>query len=182
MSRADNEDALTRDDVREIIDIVDASHIGELSLELGDLRLYVRKVGEQTRVQVGAERARSNGAGGTPPTAAQDPVDVSPPTASSPEEPAMHTEAPAGLDPALHAVTAPMVGVFYRTPAPDQPQFVEVGDRVAPDDVVCLIEVMKLFNSVRAGVAGRVAHIHVENGATVEYGQPLLAIEPLAEQ
>lgn len=74
------------------------------------------------------------------------------------------------------AVTAPMLGTFYRTPSPGERAFVEQGDKVSPDDTVCLVEVMKLFNSVKAGMAGTVEKILVENGTLVEYGQPLILI------
>ena len=74
------------------------------------------------------------------------------------------------------AVAAPMLGTFYRTPSPGEKPFVEQGDKVSPDDTVCLVEVMKLFNSVKAGMAGTVEQILVENGTLVEYGQPLILI------
>ena len=74
------------------------------------------------------------------------------------------------------AVTAPMLGTFYRMPSPGEKPFVEQGDKVSPDDTVCLVEVMKLFNSVKAGMAGTVEQILVENGTLVEYGQPLILI------
>ncbi len=75
------------------------------------------------------------------------------------------------------AVRAPMLGTFYRTPAPGERPFVEVGDKVGADDTVCLVEVMKLFQSIKAGVAGTVVKIAVENGSMVEHGQTLVLIE-----
>jgi acetyl-CoA carboxylase biotin carboxyl carrier protein len=71
-----------------------------------------------------------------------------------------------------------MLGVFYRAPAPGEKPFVEVGQRVRADDTVCLIEVMKLFNSIRAGVDGEVIEILVENGGLVEFDQALIFIRP----
>jgi acetyl-CoA carboxylase biotin carboxyl carrier protein len=71
-----------------------------------------------------------------------------------------------------------MVGTFYRSPEPGAPPFVEPGSRVEADTILCIIEVMKLMNSVTAGVAGVVAHVFVENAQMVEYGQPLIAIRP----
>jgi acetyl-CoA carboxylase biotin carboxyl carrier protein len=71
-----------------------------------------------------------------------------------------------------------MLGVFYRAPAPGEKPFVEVGQRVRADDTVCLIEVMKLFNSIRAGVDGEVVEILVENGGLVEFDQALIFIRP----
>jgi acetyl-CoA carboxylase biotin carboxyl carrier protein len=84
------------------------------------------------------------------------------------------------LPPGTALVRAPMVGTFYRAPAPGAPPFVEPGSRVSPDSIVCIIEVMKLLNSISAGVAGVVTHVLVDNAEPVEYGQPLIAIEPAA--
>ena len=72
-----------------------------------------------------------------------------------------------------------MVGTFYRAPAPDAPPFVEVGDEVKEDDVVCIIEAMKIMNEIKAEVRGRIKKILVENGEAVEYGQPLFLVEPI---
>jgi acetyl-CoA carboxylase biotin carboxyl carrier protein len=78
----------------------------------------------------------------------------------------------------LHPIVAPMLGVFYRAPAPGAPPFVDVGTRIERDTIVCVIEVMKMMNSVPAGVAGTIAEIHVENAEAVEYGQPLFRVDP----
>jgi acetyl-CoA carboxylase biotin carboxyl carrier protein len=80
----------------------------------------------------------------------------------------------------MAAIKAPMVGTFYSAPAPGAKPFVEPGARVERDTVVCIIEVMKLMNSIRAGVDGTVREIRVENGEPVEFGQVLLVIEPHA--
>jgi len=91
--------------------------------------------------------------------------------APPPSLPTVETEA-------LHTVDSPMLGVFYRASAPGLPPYVEVGARVEADTVVCLIEVMKMMNSIEAGVAGVVAEVCVRNAELVEYGQPLFRIEP----
>jgi acetyl-CoA carboxylase biotin carboxyl carrier protein len=75
-----------------------------------------------------------------------------------------------------HVIKSPMVGTFYRASEPGAKPFVEPGQRVKPDTIVCIIEVMKLMNSVEAGVAGTVTHVFAENAAMVEAGQPLVAI------
>ena len=77
----------------------------------------------------------------------------------------------------LVAINAPMLGTFYRTPKPGAPPFVEVGTMVGKDDPLCIIEVMKLFNTVKAGVQGRIAQICAEQGQLVEYQQILFLIE-----
>jgi len=80
------------------------------------------------------------------------------------------------LPPGTEVIRSPMVGTFYRAPGPGAAPFVEPGSRVEPDTIVCIIEVMKLMNSVVAGVAGVVTHVFVDNAAMVEHGQALVAI------
>jgi len=75
-------------------------------------------------------------------------------------------------------IKSPMVGTFYRAPAPDAPPFVEVGQELEVGQVVCIIEAMKLMNEIKSEIAGRVTEILAENGDPVEFGQPLFAIEP----
>ena len=75
-------------------------------------------------------------------------------------------------------IKSPMVGTFYRTPAPDAPPFVEVGQDVEIGQVVCIIEAMKLMNEIKSEVAGRVAEVLLQNGDPVEFGQPLFSVEP----
>jgi acetyl-CoA carboxylase biotin carboxyl carrier protein len=78
----------------------------------------------------------------------------------------------------LHTVSAPMLGTFYRASGPGAPPFVDVGARVEPDTVVCLIEVMKMMNAVPAGVSGTIVEVCVENAQLVEYGMQLFEIRP----
>ena len=75
-------------------------------------------------------------------------------------------------------IKSPMVGTFYRAPAPDAPPFVEVGQEIESGQVVCIIEAMKLMNEIKSEVAGRVLEVLVENGSPVEFGQPLFVAEP----
>lgn len=75
-------------------------------------------------------------------------------------------------------VISPMVGTFYRAPAPDEPPFVSVGDRLTVGQTVCIIEAMKLMNEIEAEVSGRVMEISIQNGQPVEYGQVLMRIDP----
>lgn len=84
--------------------------------------------------------------------------------------------------PTHYVVSAPLVGTVYRAPEPDAPPFVEIGDVVAAGDQVAIIEAMKLMNPVHADQAGRLAEVFIENGTAVEYGQPLLAFEPVAAE
>ena len=91
-------------------------------------------------------------------------------------------QAPAAQKPAEEGhrvvIKSPMVGTFYRAPAPDAPPFVEVGQDLEVGQVVCIIEAMKLMNEIKSEVAGRILEIMVDTGSPVEYGQPLFTIEP----
>jgi acetyl-CoA carboxylase biotin carboxyl carrier protein len=157
---------LSYDDVQKILKIIDGSSVEELHLEIGDLKLVVRKRGAT------AEATEFRPAPAPSPSRAAAPREVTPPPPAPP--PATRRPRAAGVE-----VKAPMVGTFYRTPAPGAPPFVEVGSAVAEDDTVCIIEVMKLMNSIRAGWRGRVVEICADNGVMVEFGQTLMVIEPL---
>ena len=95
------------------------------------------------------------------------------PKAAPAAAPAAASDEEAGLT----AITSPMVGTFYRSPSPEAPPFVDVGDDVNNGKVVCIIEAMKLFNEIEAEVKGKIAKILVENGQPVEYGQKLMLIK-----
>lgn len=101
------------------------------------------------------------------------------PGAAAPQQLAA-AEAPPAKDAEeeLVVVKSPMVGTFYRAPAPDADPFVAEGDRVSRGQVVCIIEAMKIMNEIESDFAGTVARIHVENAAAVEYGQPLFSLKP----
>jgi acetyl-CoA carboxylase biotin carboxyl carrier protein len=100
-----------------------------------------------------------------------------------PSHPAPHHPGPAAApakkdeeEEGILAITAPMVGTFYRTPSPDSAPYVEIGDKVEPGKTVCIIEAMKLFNEIESEIKGEVTKILVENGQAVEYGQKLFLI------
>ena len=79
-------------------------------------------------------------------------------------------------DPSLHKVTSPMVGTFYASSSPEEAAFVQNGDKVKPESVVCIVEAMKLFNEIEAEVSGEIVEILVKDGQLVEYGQPLFLV------
>lgn len=102
---------------------------------------------------------------------------------SSPVTPALSTlqmPSPASSTPSetLVDITSPMVGTFYRAPGPDEPPFVDAGDRIRMGQVVCIIEAMKLMNEIEAEVIGEIVEIRVKNGEPVEYGQVLMRVKP----
>ena len=93
--------------------------------------------------------------------------------------PAANAEATRSVkdEPKGRAITSPMVGTFYKAPSPDAPPFVQVGSTVAQGEVICIIEAMKLMNEIESEVSGKVTHICVENGESVEFGQVLMYVE-----
>ncbi|MBI3030967.1 MAG: acetyl-CoA carboxylase biotin carboxyl carrier protein [Candidatus Rokubacteria bacterium] len=174
---------LSYDDVQEILKIIDSSSVEELHLEIGDFKLVVKKKGATTSVE-GSLTAAAEDAGAA--ERAAQPASVWPegaePAAVAGAKAVAGARAEVRSRPVRqggHEVKAPMVGTFYRAPAPGAPAFVELGSLVTEDDTVGIIEVMKLMNSIKAGCRGRVVEICVENGAMVEFGQTLTVIEPL---
>jgi acetyl-CoA carboxylase biotin carboxyl carrier protein len=89
------------------------------------------------------------------------------------------TPAPAPVQTNLHEIRSPIVGTFYRAPAPDAAPFVEAGSLVHPGTVLCIVEAMKLMNEIESDIEGKIARVLIENGQAVEYDQPLFLIEKL---
>jgi len=149
---------LTAKDIAEITRLLDESHFSELRLEIGEFKLRVSRGGSGRRLVEDDE---------------DEPVPA-PKAAPAPAgAPAPSSAAQAGeVD-----IRAPLLGNFYLAPRPGDPPFVEVGDTVTEDSAIGIIEVMKLMNSVRAGVAGTVVAILAENGKAVEEGQPLIRVK-----
>lgn len=159
---------LSYDDVRKIIAILDASTLDEIHIELGDFKLDVRRRTAGSSVQAAPAPAAA-----APPA---QPAASAPAAAGAP--PAARKDG-AGLKPGQFAVSAPMLGTFYRAPAPDAPPFVDIGRVVEADEPLCIIEVMKLMNTIKAERRGKVAAILAENATMVEFGQALIVFDPL---
>jgi len=154
--------------LKKLIDLVQESGIAELEITEGEERVRI---------------ARGGAVSVTPLAAGVLPVGASPAGAAAqpPAAPAAPAAAAAAADtaPEGHVVKSPMVGTFYRAPSPDAKPFVDVGSTVKEGETICVLEAMKLMNEIETDVAGVVKAILVENGQPVEYGQPLMIIEPL---
>lgn len=155
---------LGEEDVREILRMIDESPLDELRIETDGFSLHVLRGGATA-----SEPASSRAVG--PPTGA--PPAAAPAASGAPAAGAAGAPSHEGS-----LIDAPMLGTFYRAEAPGASPFVEVGTRVEPDTIVCLIEVMKMMNSVPARVSGTIVEICAENAVLVEYGQPLFVVEP----
>jgi acetyl-CoA carboxylase biotin carboxyl carrier protein len=152
--------ALTDEDIREILRIIDESELDELSIETEGFSLHVSRGTPAPGVASEAPEQPRRAPEATP-------ASVAPSTARARD---------AAVDDGTVVVPSPMLGTFYRAEAPGAAPFVEVGARVDPDTTVCIIEVMKMMNSVPAGVSGVVAEVCSENGRLVEYGAALFRV------
>ena len=156
--------SFTHEDVQRIIQLLNESHFDELHLEADGIKLDLRRNGAAGAVQRPAKPVEL---ASLPVAAAQAPQS----TVSNPA----HASPPGA---GVLEVRAPMLGAFYRSPKPGAPTFVSVGSKVEPDTVIGIIEVMKLMNSVSAGVSGEVIEILGADGELVEYEQVLIRVRP----
>ena len=155
-------DNLTYDDLLRIVELVKSSEqFSEFRLKIGEVEIELRLVTVAPSKPLSPALSPPGGETQTPAAAPQ------PAARAVPTWPADSI-----------VVRSPMVGTFYRAPQPGAPPFVETGQAVAPDTVVCIIEVMKLMNSIPAGARGTVTHILVDDAAAVEAGQPLIVLAP----
>jgi acetyl-CoA carboxylase biotin carboxyl carrier protein len=158
---------LSDDDVLHILKLIDESKFDYFQLEVGELKITVSK-GDPIPLAASAQPTTVSAAPVAAPAAAPTPVAAAAPSA------AKATAIPAG-----HlAVTAPILGTFYVAPEPGAPPFVTVGQQITEDTTCGLIEVMKVFNSVRAGVKGTIVEVVAANGSFVEFGQTLIIVKP----
>ncbi|MBU8895967.1 acetyl-CoA carboxylase biotin carboxyl carrier protein [Corallococcus sp. H22C18031201] len=165
--------------LRQIVEILESSDVTRLVWTRGDEKLFIRRghAPETTIVHHTAPSGPSvtvappaEYAAPAAPRALAAPAPAATPAAAAPEK--------AAEKPGL-VISSPFVGTFYRTPAPDQPAFVDVGSVVKKGQILCIVEAMKLMNEIESEVSGRVAEILVENGRPVEFGQSLFRIEPV---
>ena len=151
--------------IKQIVDLMKRSDLTEFEIEEEGLKIRIcRRDGDNPQIFTTA----------TPPPFpttihpwGQELVDPrSPPEIPEPQE-----------DKNIVSINSPMVGTFYRAPSPDNPPFIEVGSEVNPETVVCIVEAMKVMNEIQAEMKGTVVEILLENGASVEYGQPIFKLK-----
>ena len=161
---------LSDDDVLHILKLIDESKFDYFQLEVGELKITVSKgdpIPLSSAPQTAAVRQTPSAA---PPETPKAPVAAAAPQKEGPKAAVI----PAGLVP----ITAPLLGTFYVAPEPGAPPFTKVGATVTEDTTVGLIEVMKVYNSVRAAVKGVVTEVVAQNGQFVEFGQTLYLVKP----
>lgn len=164
---------LTEDDVLHILKLIDESKFDYFQLEVGELKITVSK-GDPIPL---ASTARSAPLSQSPNAAAVEAPKATPAAAQAAQTAASNIAAKAAAE-GLLPITAPLLGTFYVAPEPGAPPFVQVGTAITEDTTVGLIEVMKVFNSVRANVKGTVTQMVAQNGQFVEYGQTLFLVKP----
>ncbi|NET34914.1 MAG: acetyl-CoA carboxylase biotin carboxyl carrier protein [Cyanothece sp. SIO1E1] len=169
---------LNFDELRELLTVLNQTNIAELTLKSDDFELTVRSSIPTSHPAISSDGVIGVSAGvitnTVPPAAMTTPI-ASSGTDFTNSPP---VSAPVAVDSKLLEIISPMVGTFYRAPAPDEPPFVSVGDRIQNAQVVCIIEAMKLMNELEAEVSGEVVEILVQNGEPVEYGQILMRVKP----
>jgi acetyl-CoA carboxylase biotin carboxyl carrier protein len=147
--------------LKKLIRIVEHSNVDEIEVEEEGLRIRIAKNSHGNSVAPATQSV-------TPVAQNTQPIQTASPAATSSEPEVTY-----------HEIKSPIVGTFYRAPAPDADPYVEVGQSVQPKTVLCIIEAMKLMNEIESDVSGRIAKICVENGKPVEYNQTLFLIEPM---
>ncbi len=158
-----SEPSLNMAELQELANLVDEYGFTDFEFENANIRVRLSKNPAPQIIQGGYAPAQVSSA----------PVQ----TAQAKTENKSETIAPeAAAEEDLYKITSPIVGTFYRSPAPDKESYVKEGSHVSPETTVCIVEAMKLMNEIQAEVSGEVVKIYVENGQPVEYGQPLFGI------
>ena len=158
-------------DIQNLIKFVAKSGASEVKLEMEDVKITIRTGKEETKAETTFIQQV--------PTMAPAPAAAAPaPVAETPAPVAETPAAPSDDESKYITIKSPIIGTFYRKPAPDKPAFKEVGDTVAVGDVLCVIEAMKLFNEIESEVSGKIVKVLVDDTSPVEFDQPLFLVEP----
>jgi acetyl-CoA carboxylase biotin carboxyl carrier protein len=150
-------------EIQNLIKFVANSGVAEVKLETGDVKITIKTTVEGTTETTYVHQMPAQNV--IPQVVAQ-PVIASNPVAPIPEDSKYIT------------IKSPIIGTFYRKPAPDKPLFVEVGSTVNKGDVICVIEAMKLFNEIESEISGKIVKILVDDASPVEFDQPLFLVDP----
>lgn len=160
-------------EIQSLIKFVAKSGANEVKLEMEDVKITIKTGGEKTETTIVQSAPMAMGQMPVMPAA---PAAPAAPAQEAPATPAADSSADANAN--YIEIKSPIIGTFYRKPSPDKPSFVEVGDSVSADSVVCVIEAMKLFNEIESEVSGKIVKVLVEDSTPVEFGQPLFLVDP----
>ena len=159
---ASNQDIFDVRKIRRLVELMKEHDLSEIDLQQGEVRIQLRRSGTGVQPVISS----------VPSPQMAHPATVGPPAPES--------DAPVAAEPKIGGIAvikSPMVGTFYTAPDPDSPSYVKVGDHVGPETTVCIVEAMKVFNQIPAETSGRIIAVLVENGAPVEFGQPLFKVD-----
>ena len=160
---------MNKKEIEDLIRFVSKAGVSEVSLETKEIKITIVNSRHSTQT------VTSHVSGASPSAAI--PAALAPAAAPKTSEPPV-TSALSVDESKLHVVKSPMIGTFYRSSSPDKPNFVNVGDEVAPKKIICIIEAMKLFNEIESEVKGKIVKVLVEDASPVEYDQPLFLVDP----
>ena len=155
-------------DIQNLIKFVAKSGATEVKLEMEDIKITIKTGSEKTETTIVQQAPM-----GIPQMPALDSMSNVAQTEVSGSDTVAKDETSKYIE-----ITSPIIGTFYRKPSPDKPVFIEVGDTVNSETIVCMVEAMKLFNEIEAEVSGKIVKVLVENGTPVEFGQPLFLVDP----
>jgi len=155
--------------IQDLVKMINKSNISELSIKDGEFEITIKQESGLTGTPVYAQPVAMAAPVAAAPIAA-------PAAAPSTAAPAA-SEAPAANNDKLHTIKSPMIGTFYRSPSPDKPPFVNVGDEVKQGQPICIVEAMKLFNEIECEVNGRIVKVLVDEASPIEYDQPMFIVE-----
>jgi acetyl-CoA carboxylase biotin carboxyl carrier protein len=162
-------------ELKELIEFLKESKIGEFDLERGELKVRIKFASEASAAPSALDLAGLNRLLASAPAAASA-VPAIHAVATAPV--AAEASAPVDEDAGLHIVKSPIVGTFYESPSPGSPAFVKPGDVVEAGQVLCIVEAMKLMNEIESDVAGEIVKRFVQSGQPIEYGQALFSVRP----
>ncbi len=157
-------------EIQNLIKFVAKSGASEVKLEMEDVKITIKTGSEKTETTIVQSAPMA-----MPQVPVMPAAQVAAPVAS---EAAAPQESKEDENSKYIEIKSPIIGTFYRKPSPDKPFFVEVGDSVSSDSVVCVIEAMKLFNEIESEVSGKIVKVLVEDSTPVEFGQPLFLVDP----
>ena len=157
-------------EIQDLIKFVAKSGVTEVEIEEKDFKITIKADSKKSKKEEQTIYVQQPVAQVAAPAAAPA---VAPAPAAAPAAPVA-----AAAEDKYITVKSPMIGTFYRSPSPDKPVFVEVGDTIKPGDPVCIIEAMKLFNEIESEVAGKIVKVLVDDASPVEYDQPLFLVDP----
>ncbi len=153
-------------EIQSLIKFVAKSGVNEVKLEMKDIKISIRSGAKEKMIMQPAMPAQTTA--------------VSPQVAEATTVEAANAKDDIATENTSNylTITSPIIGTFYRKPSPDKPVFVNVGDEVTEDSIVCIVEAMKLFNEIESEVSGKIVKILVEDSSPVEFGQPLFLVDP----